>query len=107
FVAEFQVDGVHLIVPKTRLIQIYQSLDEGDDPQPFLAQIKLGEAAHGSKAIATHPLARALDIEFIEEEDPDVLPSLQVSLDMAHLFKSKLQGIDPRGLVEPKEKQFL
>ncbi len=104
FLMELWVDGKMLNIPRTKCIQIYQSIEEGDDPQPEIVKIPLGAELNQDKNILVHPCAEAWDIEFQEIEDPDDLP--EISMKHNNLFRSKLGGIDPWGYFE-KNPKFL
>ncbi|QDT78600.1 hypothetical protein Mal35_20490 [Gimesia maris] len=96
FISEFDVDGKAIVLPKVKKIQLFQPIDDGDDPTPVVGIIR---QPHGnvkqSFQIQVHPLAHARDILLERKVDPDIMPELNTNLEVGPLFKSKLSGVDP------------
>ena len=96
FVAEFEAGSKRLQIGSADFLQLYQPLDEGDDPTPVvvLASRHLSEAV-SKRRVETHPHVEPKLIQFDEYDDPDSMPEITTSLEVARLFKSKLGGVDP------------
>lgn len=99
FLMEFWIDNVKLILPNLLCIQIYQTIDEGDDPLPEVVLIKPDAELNNGNNILVHPDAKAYDIDFEELEDPDDVP--EITMEHSSLFKSKLGGFDPWRIENP------
>ena len=96
FVMQIEVDGERLGIPDASSIQLYQPIDDGDDPTPMVAVLSLYPRLNDGKTVVTHPLAKERSITFIPEDDPDKGPDLRVfSPEALHLFFDKLGGTDP------------
>jgi hypothetical protein len=93
FLLELNVDGKILNIPDTQSIQIYQSIEYGDDPQPVIIQVSYYAKINLAGNILVHQDANAWDIEFEKRVDPDILD--EIKMEDHNLFKSKLKGIDP------------
>lgn len=96
FLMQLRVDGVRLRIPGAVYLQLYQTTDESDDPQPEVIQIPPGAALNEAGDILVHPDAGQWDIRFEKAEDPDFLPG-PISSVPGRLFQSKLGGLDPWG----------
>ncbi|WP_417375966.1 hypothetical protein [Gimesia maris] len=96
FVCEFDVDGKAINLPKIQKIQLFQPIDDGDDPTPVVGLVR---ESHSTVNLAfqvqTHPLACDRDILLERKVDPDAMSDLNANLEVATLFKSKLSGVDP------------
>lgn len=94
FLMELWVDGVRLSIPNTICLQIFQSIDEGDDPTPIAIPIPPNcRKREENDKLIIHPNAREYDIHFEPVEEPDELP--KYGIELAPYFKSKLGGLDP------------
>lgn len=98
FLAQFRIDERRLAVPNAAWLQLYQVVEEGDDPTPFV--VVVGEKCDepSDRRLAAHP-AHELGIDFSDATDPDVLPQSPTS-DDGRYFLSKLGGTHPWGLEE-------
>jgi len=94
FVLELKVDEKMLPVPNAAFIQLYQPIDEGDDPLPIAVVIGAGDEGGKSKA-NRHPLLTSFGIDAEIKEEPDDLPAANPTLEYGKFFKSKLGGNDP------------
>lgn len=96
FVAEFDVDGEAIAISTIQKIQLFQPIDEGDDPTPVVGLVRKS-INNESPAfdVPEHPLAKPKDILLEQHIDPDSMPNLDVDLEIGRLFKSKFSGVDP------------
>ena len=96
FVAEFEAESERLKIGSADFLQLYQPVDEGDDPTPVAVLASRHISGSVSKRRSeTHPLVEPKLIQFFESDDPDRMPEISASLEVARLFKSKLGGVDP------------
>ena len=96
FVLQLAVDGKRLDVPDVDFVQLYQPIDDGDDPTPHLVLVPARAPRNLGHSVLQNPFVDEWDIDFRLYEDPAVVPT-DKSLDTAALFKSKLGGTDPWG----------
>ena len=94
FVLELKVDGKILPVPNASFIQLYQPIDEGDDPLPIAAVIKAGDEG-GKLVVNRHPSVTPFAIDAEITDEPDELPAANPTLEYGEFLKSKLGGNDP------------
>jgi hypothetical protein len=95
FVLELKVDGTRLKVPTAAYLQLYQSLEEGDDPLPIAVAVPETAPKNTNRDVLVHPTACEWAINFEEVEEPDQLPEANPSIDFSRLLKPKLGGLDP------------
>jgi hypothetical protein len=76
-------------------IQLYQSIEVGDDPTPEIVLIPKNAELNTGKSILENPNVNEWDISFEIRDDPDLMPELTMSDNLASLFDSKILGIDP------------
>lgn len=94
FVLELKVDGKILPVPNGSFIQLYQPIDEGDDPLPFVVVIKAGDE-EGKSEVNRHPSITPYAINAEIRYEPDALPTPNPTPEYGEFLKSKLGGNDP------------
>ena len=94
-VAQIEVDGVHLQLPAVRWLQIYQSIEAGDDPQPHVVLVRRHEGPTSRPPLGVGPGLAAWRVDFEPREDPDQLPDPLDPVRDGGLFLSKLGGLDP------------
>jgi hypothetical protein len=91
---ELWVDGKRISIENTICLQIYQTIDEGDDPLPIVIPILSGVRRRTTNEnFLLHPDADEWDIIYEPITEPDTLPTDGV--DLAPFFKSKIGGLDP------------
>jgi len=97
FLAQFRVDGARLKIPDAEWLQLYQGVEEGDDPTPIAVVISKGAGQDDpvGRRLPVHPEAPKQGISFEEEEDPDHLPEGIAYESQGRYFLSKLGGLDP------------
>ncbi len=82
-------------LPGVRWIQLYQSIDEGDDPMPVVVVIRVGEQTKTGDLANSHPRLEEHTVRMHVKDDPDVMTDLTEDPDGGRFFLSKLGGVDP------------
>ena len=95
FVMQLSVDGQRLRVPGVIAIQLFQPIDDGDNPTPKIILIPSVGTGNAAQDVVVHPLAQELDIGFEMIEEPDEVPNSLPTVESLAIFKSKLGGLDP------------
>src|SRR4051812_5033408 len=71
FIMQLCMDDVDIVVPGVSYIQIYQSVEEGDDPLPIAVAIPWLAPQNLERDVLVHPNADPWDITFESVQDPD------------------------------------
>lgn len=82
-------------LPGIRFIQLYQSVEEGDDPTPEVVVIREGDATRDGGCVLLQPRLRVHRAVLKVKEDPDVMVDCAEDGDSGRFFLSKLGGVDP------------
>ena len=94
FLLELEVDGKRINLPDVSAIQLWETMDDGDDPSPVALLINKSSPIRDSN-VPVHPYAIEHDINFVEETDPAEYPESATKLEQGKLFKSKIGGLNP------------
>jgi hypothetical protein len=104
FVLELRVDESVLAVPGALFVQLYQPIDEGDDPSPIAVVVNANDN-DGGVEVNRHPAIENWVIESEIGTEPDELPIASPTPEYGRFLKSKLGGNDP--WQEEKGRTFL
>ena len=99
FLLELEVDGKRINLPDVSAIQLWETIDDGDDPTPVALLIKKNSPIRVSN-VPVHPYAVEHDINFIAKKDPKEYPEGATKLEQGKLFKSKVGGLSPWPKIE-------
>ncbi|MGV3659755.1 MAG: hypothetical protein ACO1TE_06215 [Prosthecobacter sp.] len=95
FLLELRADELFFSVPGAEYVQLYQSIEEGDDPLPMAVVIPYGAQDNKEGTVQVRPGLGAWGITGCVVDEPDVLPPVTLTLEHGSFFKSKLGGHDP------------
>ncbi|WP_250656287.1 hypothetical protein [Alkalimarinus coralli] len=94
FLLELEVDGKRIDLPNVSAIQLWGTIDDGDDPSPVALIINKSSPERVGD-VPVHPYAIEHDINFIEKPDPSEYPEGATKVEQGKLFKSKVGGLNP------------
>lgn len=89
--AEFVIDGLRLNIPDFDWLQLYQGIDDGDDPTPVAMLVRKRDE-QTSRTLPLHPIG-VRSIQYSVKEDPEEVSFGPDS--ETYFFFSKLGGVDP------------
>lgn len=96
FIMQLVVDGTRLRVSDAAYLHLYQPIDDGDDPTPYVVIVPPDAPPNSSGSVVESPFVECWDVDFVKREDPPAMPTA-INLESANLMKSKLGGLDPWG----------